>query len=182
MYEEAAAIPMILHGPDVPTGKVSNTPVTLVDGYPTILECVGEPPSEADTALPGRSLWQIAQADDDPDRIAFSEYHASGAVTGAFMLRRGRYKFIHYLDMAPQLFDLESDPLERNDLAGDTAHAALLRDMDTRLREICDPEAVDRRAKADQAALVERHGGREAVVSRGTFSGTPAPGDKAVYG
>ena len=47
---------------------------------------------------------------------------------------------------------------------------------------ICDPELVDQRAKRDQATLVEKHGGRDAVLKRGSFNGTPAPGEKAIYG
>jgi hypothetical protein len=45
-----------------------------------------------------------------------------------------------------------------------------------------DPEAVDARAKADQAAIIERHGGREAVLARGSFGATPPPGEKAELG
>ena len=45
------------------------------------------------------------------------------------------------------------------------------------LRGMVDPEAVDRRAKADQAALVERFGGREAVLNWGHGGATPTPGD-----
>ena len=35
LYNEAAA------GPDVPKGKVVQTPVSFVDCFPTALECVG---------------------------------------------------------------------------------------------------------------------------------------------
>ena len=41
LYDEAAAVPMIMAGPDVPEGKVVQTPVSLVDCFPTALECVG---------------------------------------------------------------------------------------------------------------------------------------------
>jgi len=43
------------------------------------------------------------------------------------------------------------------------------------LRDLCDPEAIDRRAKADQAALVARRGGREKIVAAGGFGATPVP-------
>ena len=67
-------------------------------------------------------------------------------------------------------------------MAWPMAWDAILADLEAELRRICDPDAVDARAKADQAALVARHGGRAAVVARGSFSGTPAPGERAVYG
>jgi choline-sulfatase len=39
-----------------------------------------------------------------------------------------------------------------------------------------DPVATDARAKADQAALVDRHGGREAALRLGPEGATPVPG------
>ena len=83
--------------------------------------------------------------------------------------------------MAPQLFDLDADPLESRDLASDPAYGQALRDCEAALRTICDPEAVDRLAFADQEAVIARHGGREAVIKRGTFGHSPVPGEKAVY-
>ena len=56
---------------------------------------------------------------------------------------------------------------------------AVLAQLQAELRSICDPEEVDRRAKADQADIVERNGGREAVIRRGTFGATPPPGTDA---
>ncbi|MCH7687859.1 MAG: sulfatase-like hydrolase/transferase, partial [Planctomycetes bacterium] len=45
MYEESAAIPFILSGPDVPKGGVCNDVISLVDCYQTILEAVGLEPT-----------------------------------------------------------------------------------------------------------------------------------------
>jgi choline-sulfatase len=182
MYQESAGIPMIARGPGVPEGKTVSTPVTLLDGYPTILGGAGEALNGTERTLPGKSLWDIANADDDVERVGFSEYHAVAATSGAFLIRKGRFKYIHYVGFDPQLFDLNADPLERNDLAADPAHGDVLADLSAELYRICDPVEVDRRAKADQAALVARHGGREAVLAKGSFSGTPAPGEKAIYG
>ncbi|MCP4816638.1 MAG: hypothetical protein GY888_29345, partial [Planctomycetaceae bacterium] len=42
-------------------------------------------------------------------------------------------------------------------------------------------EAADARAKADQEALVNSHGGREAVLERGTFVNSPAPGETPTF-
>ena len=98
------------------------------------------------------------------------------------MIRKGRFKYVHYVGFPAQLFDLEADPLERDDLAADQGYASVVADLAAELHKICDPEEVDRRAKTDQAALVDRHGGRDAVLAKGSFSGTPAPGEKAVYG
>ena len=93
------------------------------------------------------------------------------------MIRKGRYKYVHYVDYPPELFDLEDDPEEARDLAAAPACAALVGAFEATLREIVDPQAVDSKARADQAALVERHGGREAVLGRDGFFGSPTPAD-----
>jgi choline-sulfatase len=174
MYEESAAIPLILSGPDVPEGKVVSTPVSLADFYPTILEAVGVELDDYDTSLPGESLYGFVQGPDNPDRVVFSEYHAAGADTGSFMIRRGKFKFNYYVNYEPELFDLEADPEELNNLSSSPEHQATLKEMEAELREILDPEEVDQQAKADQAALVERHGGRDAIMNQ-PAGATPTP-------
>ncbi len=178
MYEDSAGIPLIMAGPGIERGSVCHEPVSLVDGLPTILDCVGCPRPAA--ALPGQSLFDIARGHFAP-RHVFSEYHAFSSVTGAFMIRKGAFKYIYYAGIAPQLFDLETDPEERHDLAADPGYAGLVRDCEAALRQICDPDEVNRRAHADQAARIEAFGGREAVIARGSFGYSPAPGTDPVY-
>lgn len=175
MFEESAGVPLLMAGPDVPKGHVCDTPVNLIDVYPTLLNGAGVKDIPVDR--PGASLVEIANAADDLDRAAFSEYHAAGASSGAFMLRKGRWKLIYYVGYAPQLFDLHADPEEMNDLGTDPDYAEARAELEAELREICDPEEVDRQAKADQAAMIERHGGRDEVVSVGGFGATPPPGE-----
>ena len=173
LYRESTGIPLIMAGPGIAAGKVSRTNVNLVDLYPTFLDAVGVPPIERERELAGRSLFDIADEADDPDRIVLSEYHAVGAVSGAFMLVRGRYKYHYYVGFRPELFDLEADPEEMHDLAGDPAFADEIAAFEKALRRMLDPEAVDRRAKDDQNALVARHGGREAALMLGYPGETP---------
>lgn len=178
MYEEACAIPFIMSGPDVPAGKVVDTPISLVDCHPTVLEALGCPRAEADESLPGESLWRIAAADSQ-DRTVFSEYHAVGSPSAYYMLRDRRYKYIYHVAGPPQLFDLAADPHEVDDLAlqPDASAQRLLAEYEAKLRAILDPEAVDRQAKADQERKIASLGGREAVVKRGAFVNSPVPGE-----
>ncbi len=176
MYEESAAIPFVLAGPDVPQGKSSSTVVSLVDCYQTILEAVGVEPTPDEQELPGRSLWPIAQGEESA-RIAFSEYHAVGSKNAVFMVRDDQYKYVHYVDDQPQLFDLRNDPQELENLADSTNHQSARSTMESKLRDIVDPEVVDEQAKQDQHALIEKHGGRQKVLEKGTFINSPAPGE-----
>ena len=171
LYQESTAVPMILAGPDVPVGRCA-TPVSLLDLSVTIPHVFGVDFTGAKDLRP---LTDIAREPDDPEREVFSEYHAVGAVSGAYMLRHGRWKYHYYVDFPAELFDLKSDPEELNDLAPDPAYAATLEAMERRLRRICDPEAVNARAFADQDAMIEGYGGREAALSMGARGATPPP-------
>lgn len=179
MFEESAGVPMIVAGPGVAPARVK-TPVSLVDLFPTIIEAVGQDPHPGDATLPGRSLLRIGAEPDDPDRTVFVEYHTVGTDRGHFLVRWDRYKYIHYEGYAPQLFDLETDPAERDDLASDPAYAAALDEGRRRLHAICDPAEVDRAARADQQARIEALGGAEKLKDASGFSYfTPAPGRSA---
>ena len=68
-----------------------------------------------------------------------------------------------------------SDPDERVDKAGDPRCSDVLSELRSELRRIVDPVAADQQAKADQRALVERFGGREAAFQLGNKGATPAP-------
>lgn len=177
MYEESVAVPFIMAGPDLPSAESTDDPVSLVDCYQTILEAVGEPLTEVErNELPGSSLWQVARGE-SLDRSVMSEYHAVASRGGSFMLRRGNFKYVHYVGVRPQLFDLAADPLETNDLAEDPTHAEELQALEAELRSIVDPDDVDARAKSDQRSLVDQHGGRETVLQRGSFVNSPVPGE-----
>jgi len=175
LYDECTQVPLIMTGPDVAPAATCDTPVNLTDLAPTFLAAFGL----ADPTLPGRSLFEIAREPADPTRASFSEYHAVGAPSGAFMLRKGRWKYHEYIGYPSELFDLASDPDESTNKAGDPSCASIVAELGRELRQIVDPAAADRHAKADQRALVERFGGREAAFWLGTKGATPAPRDNA---
>jgi choline-sulfatase len=181
MYEESVGVPMIMAGPDVPQGVVCHEPVSLVDGFPTILDCVGQSPNPADADIPGASLFEIISGTAAP-RTVMSEYHAAGAATGAFMIRNGSYKYVKYVGMPPQLFDLDADPQETTDLGSDPRYSGVVADCEARLRSVVDPDAANALAFADQAKRIAALGGREAILARGSFGFSPVPGTKPVYG
>ena len=180
MTEESVGVPMILAGPDLPPGRAVDTPVQLLDVFPTILEATGVARGDEDRRLAGQSLLGLAEGD-QPERVILAEQHSAGAKSASFMIRRGRHKYVHHIDYPAQLFDLEADPEESNDLAGDPSRGALLADCEAALRALLDPEAVDRAAKADQAARIAEGGGQDAIVAGGSPGYTPAPGETPVY-
>ena len=106
--------------------------------------------------LPGQCLFEIANEEDDPDRIAFSEYHASKSPSASFMIRKGRYKYTHYIGFEAELFDLESDPDEEHNLAADPLYVDVVRDYEAAMRAMIDPEEIDRQANAAQKEMIEK--------------------------
>lgn len=172
LYQESVQVPMLLAGPGI-APAVCDTPVDLLDLFPTILQGAGIDPAPEMGARPGKALLDIAAAPTDLERPILSEYHAAGSNSAGFMLRKGRWKYHHYVGFAPELFDLDNDPEELQDLAASPAHAEVLERMRQALYAICDPLAVDRQAKADQAALIAHHGGIDAAHQLGSSTSTP---------
>ena len=159
LYESSARVPLIISGPEVQVGERVTAPASLVDIHPTLMDMAGTD----QPALDGHSLMaELADgAGDRPDWV-FSECHDSGCITGAFMLRRGENKYIAYPGYEPQLFNLNEDPDEVRNLAADRPE--VVAEMDKRLREIVDYEAVDAKAKThDRASFAQWRDERKAA-------------------
>ncbi|MBX3180027.1 MAG: arylsulfatase [Candidatus Hydrogenedentes bacterium] len=135
-YEASARIPMIVRWPegmvDAPRGQTLRVPVEIRDILPTFAEAAG---AAIEHPIDGRSLIDAIRGADDwrpwidlEHDICYGERnHWSG-------LTDGRIKYIfHAFDGEEQLFDLEKDPGEIHDLAGDPAHADTLHTWRERL-------------------------------------------------
>lgn len=128
-YDWSARVPLLMSGPGIAAGKRVRANASLVDILPTLVEIAGGPdwngyPQEPD----GKSLMPLFQNDSD-ERIAVSELMSEGVAAPYVMLRKGRYKLTYVEHDPPQLFDMESDPDEINDLAVDPRHKDVLDDL-----------------------------------------------------
>jgi arylsulfatase A-like enzyme len=85
LYEGAAAVPLVISGPDIPGNGVVSQLVSHVDLFPTIIEGAGARLTEADAGLLGQSLFDAIRRQ-DTSRIAFAEYHGHGSKAGQFMV------------------------------------------------------------------------------------------------
>jgi choline-sulfatase len=153
-------------------------PVSLVDLYPTILDCFDLEPTAEELALPGRSLLPAARGDEalPDDRPIYAEYFAAGSVTGMYMLRRGDFKLCYYAYYPNQLFDLKEDPEETRDLAGDPAYADVVDALERELRRVVDPERTALQARLAQLDKTDQYGGFRQVIKRGElFPYSPVP-------
>ncbi len=147
-HDPSARIPMIISHPDLHSDAPIDRPVNGVDLLPTFLEALGADPDEP-LDLDGRSLMPLLRGEDpSPGRFEETVCELDYATRTArralgidparargWMVRTGRWKYIHWLDLPPQLYDLEDDPAEGTDRAADPTCAATLRDMKDRLTD-----------------------------------------------
>jgi choline-sulfatase len=147
-YEHAVRVPFIARAPGATRGQRIAEDVSLVDVLPTLLGLAGGTP---EPYLPGRDLSSTVHGERAPDAPVFSEYHTIGMEHAGYMLKHGRYKYNYYVNHPPQLFDLAADPDELTDLSDDATHASVREELDRQLRAVLDPEALDHRAKENQA-------------------------------
>jgi len=78
--------------------------------------------------------------------------------------------------MPNQLFNLDHDPMEENDLLARGGTHPIADELEALLRQGLDPEEVNARSKADQAKHMALFGGAAAVKKTGMFSRSPIPG------
>ena len=133
-YEGLVRVPLMLSWPGrIGAGQHSDALVELTDLAPTLLEAAGEPVPEW---MQGRSLLPMstgaAPLDRHRDAVWCEYFDALDApdATRATMYRRGRYKLVVYHGHGlGELYDLERDPGEFDNLWDDPRHAALKADL-----------------------------------------------------
>ncbi len=169
LYEDSVAVPMVVSGPGVPAGRTVEANVNLVDIAATVTETVGAASSTSSESLVHRALHP------ESDRPAFSEYHDGGSITGSFAIGSGEWKYIHHQDYAPELYNLAEDPDELIDLGGSSRVAAERAALAKTLNDLVDTTAANNAAFASQIALIDQHGGRDALANAFRFNHTPIP-------
>ncbi|WP_350278785.1 sulfatase-like hydrolase/transferase [Kribbella sp. HUAS MG21] len=144
-------IPLIVTGDGV-TVQQRDEPVSIVDVLPTICEAVGH---RIPDGVQGRSLLPLAQGNEAPaaefgsivaehgfggraydvtarpplhfgyDGPTFDELNTVTQSGHARMLRSGRWKLIVHADLPGELYDLDTDPAELDNLFDDDRHVAV---------------------------------------------------------
>jgi N-acetylglucosamine-6-sulfatase len=137
MYEESMRVPLLAYCPELikPGTRISQM-VQNLDIGPTVLAAAGlETPDHMD----GKSLVPLLEGREIPWRDAvFYEYYwernfpQTPTVHG---IRTDRYKYIHYHGIwdTDELYDLEKDPDEMNNLIDSPDHRQLVKELNGRL-------------------------------------------------
>ncbi len=155
-FEWSARVPLLVSGPGVAAPGRRAEVCSLVDLLPTFLDVAASGDGGVRVApvepLDGRSLLPALRGEAAADAgEAIAEYSSEGVCAPSRMVRRGRYKYVFTLGLPPLLFDLEEDPKELRNLAGDPAHRDVEAGLHARLLQDWDPQDVDRRIRRSQA-------------------------------
>ncbi len=132
-YEESVKVPFIVYAPSIfKGGQTIHKMVQNVDVAPTVLQLAG---LEKPTYMPGKSFVQLLKGDSTQwrDKIFYEyfwEYDFPMTPT-VFGVRTDKYKYIRYSGIWDQneLYDLEKDPNEINNLIEKPEHADLVKKM-----------------------------------------------------
>ncbi len=139
-YEEALRIPMIISYPQkIVAGTRPEEMVLSIDVAPTILEFAG---ADIDPGIQGQSLVPVLDGKAENWRNSFLIEYYSDTVfqriqnMGYKGVRTDRYKYIQYVDIEgmDELYDLQNDPHEMNNIIEDSEATAVLRDMQQELQ------------------------------------------------
>ena len=111
VYEHSTKVPLIICGPGIPKEKVSNALVYLYDLFPTLSDLCKLP---VPSGIDGKDLAPVVRGESEGVRDALYTAYRNTARA----VRTKEWKIIYYPQRDyTQLFNLEKDPLEINNLA-----------------------------------------------------------------
>ena len=162
-FDHAARVPLVIHAPPrfAPARRTEN--VSLVDLLPTLCDLAGiDLANRAPRPPDGASLIPLCE---DPGAIrdapVLAEITSEGVPSPMFMVRRGSFKLMTGGGAPDLLFDVRSDPEERNDLAADPAGRDILAALRGIAEETWDSSALDddiRTSQRERRLVQEAHG------------------------
>ncbi|WP_136658555.1 choline-sulfatase [Nitratireductor sp. XY-223] len=147
--EGASRVPLMIAGPGIDPVLVKD-PVSNLDVVPTLADLAGADLEAVQPWTDGVSLLPILSGKSRGAPVLM-EYAAEGSYAPLVCMRDGRFKFVHCELDPPQLFDLDADPNELNNLASDPEHASVLDDFKSRAMARWNMERFDAAVRESQA-------------------------------
>ncbi|TPI68832.1 choline-sulfatase, partial [Mesorhizobium sp. B3-1-3] len=148
-YEGAARVPLMMAGKGIKAGLIE-APVSNLDVTPTLCDLAGIDMSGIAPWTDGQSLLPLAGGKQRSAPVLM-EYAAEGSSAPMVAIREGKYKFVHCELDPPQLFDLDADPRELDNLATNPAYADLVSTFMEKVRGRWDMASFDAAVRESQA-------------------------------
>jgi len=123
-FEAFVPVPLLLAGPGIPSGSVSDALVELSDINATICEFAGLPPQERIDAESFAGVVRGASASHRTEAVI--------SLSGFELIRTRTHKYVYHVNGGEEVYDLSVDPEERRSLADEEAETA--HDLSSRLR------------------------------------------------
>ncbi|WP_319482283.1 sulfatase [uncultured Draconibacterium sp.] len=141
MYKESLNTPLLVSWPGViEAGSVNNDLVSNLDFAETLIDVAG---AEIPEEMQGQSLLPILKGETpanwrDAHYYHYYEHPSEHAVMRHYGITTDKYKLIHfYYDIDDwELYDLEKDPMEMNNIYDDPAYADVQAQLHIQLEEL----------------------------------------------
>ncbi|MCP5095276.1 MAG: sulfatase-like hydrolase/transferase [Chloroflexi bacterium] len=134
MTDETIRIPMGIRCPDeIEAGSVTKHFVTNMDITGTVLDMAGAAMPEPLDGRSLRPLFHNPQSPAWPEDVLLQHHGHYGERHFQRQVRYGRFKYTAHLDDLHELYDIEADPFEMNNLVNNPNFAAELAEMQQRL-------------------------------------------------
>jgi choline-sulfatase len=148
-FEGSARVPLMIAAPDLPAARI-DAPVSTLDLVPTLAELAGIDLDEVMPWIDGETLVGLGPHTGRVTPVRM-EYAAEASYAPLVALRQGKWKYIHCELDPPMLFDLEADPHELANLAGNPAHADVAATFAQDVRQLWDMTGFDTEVRQSQA-------------------------------
>lgn len=105
LWEPATKAPLVFSGPNLPNGKVINSPAEMLSIYPTLIELCGLPAYEKNE---GKSLLPLMLNEEvNEDSYALTTFGMNN-----HSIKSDRFRYIRYEDGGEEFYDYSKDPNE----------------------------------------------------------------------
>ena len=148
-FEGSARVPLMISASSMGS-QVINSPVSTIDLCPTICELAGVTMSEVKPWIMGESLCGIMRGEKRQSPVLM-EYAAEASHAPMVCIRRERWKYIFCSLDPEQLFDLDKDPHELDNLIEKTDYKSTVQSFRDTIESTWNLDRFDQDVRESQA-------------------------------